>query len=109
MAKDNYFVRIQNPKQARKVILENTRDILRVLQGYEDFKKVRERKTGLVNSFRNNVEEIRSFVVEAKRMLPKTNLKEVRRPSPQAVQKPVKEIKRIEEELADIEAKLSEL
>jgi pyruvate-formate lyase-activating enzyme len=113
MAKDDgYFIKVHNPRQARRVILENTRDVLKVLQGYEDFKKVREQRTQLISTFKNNAAEIRSLVFDLRRMLPKTAVKEMRKTvMPQAIaqQKPIKELKKLEQELADIESKLSEL
>lgn len=112
MAKEQstQFVKIQNPRIARKIILENTRDIIRVLQGYEQFKSVREQRTKLISVFRNDMNEIRSLVIELRSMLPKANIKEIRRPiivQQQMAQKPVRELKKLEQELADIESKLN--
>ena len=112
MAKDDFFVKIRNPRQARKTILENTRDILRVLQGYEDYKKIRDRRTRLVDSFNNQLTDVKSMVVELKRLLPKIQIKEVKKSLAQrveTVEKPGKELKKIEQELADIEEKLSSI
>ena len=112
MVKEDFFVKIRNPRQTRKEILENTRDILRVLQGYEDYKKIKERRSHLIDSFNNELVDIKSMVSELKRLLPKMNVKEVKKTLAQrieTVEKPVKELKRIEQELADIEEKLSSI
>jgi len=111
MAKDaNYFIKVQNPKQTRRMILENTRDILKVLQGYEDYKRLRERRSSLIHTFKSNIDEVRTMVMELKRLFPKTAIKEVKKAViAQPVAKPVKEIKKIEQELADIEEKLGSI
>jgi len=112
MTKDeDVFIKIENPKQTRKVILESTRDVLKVLQGYEDFKKVRDRRTLAVSKFRNDMSHIRSLVMDLKKMLPKTNSREFRNPFMvmQESQKPVKEVRKLEQELSDIEEKLNSL
>ena len=112
MAKENnFFIKVQSPRQTRKIILENTRDVLRVLQGYEDYKKLREKRGHLINSFKTDMGEIRSLVLELKRVLPKAGIKEVKKQvlPKETVQKPAKEIKKLEQELADIEEKLSSI
>ena len=110
MAKDtDYIIKIANPKQTRRIILENTRDVLKVLQGYEDFKKVRQQRTHLIDTFNNNVSEIKALVSEVRRMLPKVVLKDVKKPMMETAQKPVKELKKLEQELADIEEKLGSI
>jgi hypothetical protein len=55
--------------------------------------------------------EIRALIYELKKVLPKSSVKEIKKTSivPPQVQKPAKELKKLEQELADIEAKLSEL
>lgn len=113
MVKNDFFVKLNTPRQTRRMILENTRDILRVLQGYEDYKKIREKRSHLVDSFNNELNDIKLMVVEVKRLLPKIMIKEVRKPTLaqriETVEKPAKEIKRIEQELAEIEEKLSSI
>ncbi len=110
MAKEDYFIKMGNPRQIRRMLLENTREVLQVLQGYEDFRKVREKRSHLVNSFRNDLDNTKALVSELKRMLPKAGIKDVRKQvKTHETEKPVKEIKKIEQELADIEEKLSSL
>jgi hypothetical protein len=108
MAKEDYFIRIQDPKQTRRTVLENTRDVLKILQGYEDFKKIRHQRTVLINSFKTDMGEIRSLVLELRRLLPKMSIKEVKTVSA-VVEKPAKELKKLEDELSEIEEKLSSL
>ncbi len=113
MAKDeDYFIRIENPKQARRLLLENTRDVLKVLKNYEEFKRIREKRGSLINTFKSNMNEVRYLIQELKKILPKTSIKEVKRtmmPEVSAMQKPGKELKKFEQELADIEEKLESL
>ncbi len=108
--KEDYFVKIKNPREARKMLLENARDILKVLQGYEDFKRTRGIRTNLVNSFKASMDEIKELVQEIKRTLPKITMRETKVIAPELVmQKPQKELRKLEQELSDIETKLSEL
>lgn len=110
MAKDgSYFVKIQNPKQSRRSILESTRDTLKVLQDYEDFKRTRQRKTEMINQFRADTKNVRSLIADFKRLLPKTPVKERAPIMQQTMQRPVVELRRIEQELAEVEAKLNQL
>lgn len=114
MAKEGHFIKIINPKETRKLILEDTRDILRVLQGYEDYKRLREKRSSLINTFKNEINDIRSLVKGLKKILPKVKVKGIKKtvvkilPGSTA-HKPAREVKQLEEELADIEEKLSNL
>jgi predicted nuclease with TOPRIM domain len=108
--KEDYFIKIANPKATRKEVLENTRDVLKILQGYEEFKKIRKERSELIDSFKLKTNEIKNLVHEMKRIIPKANVS-VKKTiiARQEVSKAPVEIKRIEQELAEIEAKLNEL
>lgn len=111
MIKDDYFIRIKDPKNVRRSILGNAKEVLQILQGYEDFKKIREQRSILINKFRAQTSEIKMIVDETRKMLPKANVnaKKVVVSKIELAAKPGKELRKIEEELADIESKLSEL
>lgn len=111
MAKEDYFVKIQNPIEIRRNILENTRDVLKILQGYEDFKRIREKASSLLHAFKKDVSEARAMVQGLRKILPKMDVKFAKKPAiaKQEAQKAPKELKKLEQELSDIEEKLSNL
>jgi hypothetical protein len=112
MVKDEHFVRVHDPKNTRRIILENTRDILKMLQAQEDFKKLRNERVTLTNEFKKNIDETKNVVTQLKMMLPKVNIKETKTfnvNQPSQKNAAPKELKKLEQELADIEDKLSEL
>jgi len=110
--KTDYFIKIANPKDMRRTVLENSRDVLKVLQGYEEFRKIRKERTQLIDSFKVQTNELRSMVLQLKKMMPKATVKEtkkavvVKQPS---VPKQPQEFKKLEQELAAIEAQLNQL
>ncbi|MBN2421333.1 hypothetical protein JXB27_03585 [Candidatus Woesearchaeota archaeon] len=108
--KEEYFIKIENPRETRKEVLEGTRDILRILQGYEKFKEIRKQRTHLIEHFKKTAESIKAEIQEIKRMLPKANVVTKRSAiAKEELPKAPREVKKIEEELADIEAKLNVL
>ncbi len=111
MTKDDYFVKLQNPKETRKLILENSREVLKILQGYEDFRTIRENKLNLIAAYKADINKIKSLIKALRKMLPKTNIKITKKaPKIKAeVQKEPRELRKLEQELADIESKLSNL
>ena len=111
MAKENsYFVKVNDPKNSRRITLESTRDILKILQSNEDFKKMKHRKMLLLNHFKKNTDEIRALIGDLKKILPKAGIKETKRVfASETSEKPHTEVNRLERELADIEEKLSSL
>jgi hypothetical protein len=111
---NEYFIQITNPRETRKSLLENTRDVLKILKGYEDFRKVRAQRSELIGTYKTQMNEVKSLVSGLRKLLPKTKgMKKavVPRmiPVPEAAEKPGIELKKLEDELAEIESKLSEL
>ncbi len=111
MAKENnYFVKMSDPKNSRRIALESTRDILKILQSNEDFKKIKHKKMLLLNHFKKNADEIRNLIGDLKKMLPKANIKETKRTfASEPAERSHTEVTKLEQELADIEEKLSNL
>lgn len=104
-----YFVKVNDPKGSRRIALESTRDILKVLQSNEDFKKVKHKKMLLLNHFKKNTDEIKVLIDNLRKMLPKAKI-EVKKPFvEEAMEMPYTEVNKLEKELADIEEKLSSL
>jgi len=111
MAKEtSYFVKVNDPKNSRRISLESTRDILKILQSNEDFKAIKHKKMLLLNHFKKNTDEIRALIDNLKKMLPKANIKENKKSFvEEAMDRPHTEVSKLESELADIEEKLSNL
>jgi hypothetical protein len=109
--KEDYFVRIENPAQARRTILENARDIIKILKDYEEFKQIRQERTDLINTFKGSMEEIKELVLELRKTLPKSGTKIVIKKQiiQEAPEKSNKDLRKLEQELAEIESKLSEI
>lgn len=66
----------------------------------------------MVNSFRLRVDELQVLLSEMKKTLPKTASKEIRKqimPKMAVIERPEREIKKLEAELADIEDKLGQI
>ncbi|MEK6886985.1 MAG: hypothetical protein AABW88_04075 [Nanoarchaeota archaeon] len=107
---NNYFVKINDPKNSRRIALESTRDLLKILQSNEDFKKIKHKKMLLLTHFKKNMDEVRTLLGDLRKMLPKANIKETKRTfSSETAEKPHTEVTRLGQELADIEEKLSNL
>ncbi len=108
--KEEYFIKIKDPKETRKEILECTRDSLKILQGYEAFKETRRRRTLLIESLRREVAYLKSLMIDLKSNLPKTNVVSKKAVGiREEIPKQPAEVKKIEQELAEIESKLGEL
>ena len=107
---DSYFIRLNSPNATRRTILESTRDILKILQNYEAFKGIREERSKLIGHIKSDMNEIKSLFSQLKKTLPKTSIKSPKKVvSTEVVAKPDKELRKIEDELADIEKKLGNL
>ncbi|HIH39266.1 TPA: hypothetical protein HA219_00880 [Candidatus Woesearchaeota archaeon] len=110
MAKENsYFVKINDPKNSRRVALESTRDILKILQSNEDFKKIKHKKMLLLNHFRKSADDIRTLIDNLKKMLPKAKIETKKSFAAETMKRPHTEVNKLEQELAAIEEKLSSL
>ena len=110
MKENSYFVKINDPKGSRRIALESNRDILKILQSNEDFKKIKHKKMLLLNNFKKNTDEIRMLIDNLKKTLPKANIKEVKKSfATETAEKPHTEVNKLQQELADIEEKLSNL
>jgi len=125
-----FFVGIRDPVEVRKTLLENTRDVVQILQRFERFKQVREEKAQEVLILKNDIKELNRLVNKLKSSLPKTKIRIKLQQEEAAAkkQKPVEEKKKVEKkqevpvkkkelsdleklerELGDIEGRLSKL
>ena len=106
--KADYFVKINNPKSVRRILLENTRDVIKILQGYEEFKNVRKTRIELVDTFKKEMNEVKALVSQLKKTLPKMSVRGAKKApvtrTAVSVKKQDKELRKLEDELSDIES-----
>ena len=127
---DTFYVGIKDPSDLRRALLESTKLLIRSLQKYEHFKSVREKKLETLNELKAAIRDINTLVAKLKTSLPKTkkgmigeelkDLKKVAKPVkshkkaklksvPEEKEKEKTELEMLEEELRNIERKLSQL
>jgi len=116
MPKEVFYVEIEEPIQLRRILLESSKDTIRLLKHNEEFKKLRIEKIKHISIIKNLIEEIKDLFVILKNELPATTLIEeekVRKEKKHLIKKTKKiekqEIKKLEEELSEIEKKLQSL
>lgn len=117
-----YFMRIDEPVELRKNVLEGTRILIHVLQRYEQIKSIRQQKAMELGHLRQVMKEIGQLMIELKKILPAVEVKQAKMPveikSEKYVQhkgKPVSqkrddgELRSLEKELKMVEEKLARL
>ncbi len=114
-----YFMRIDEPVELRKNVLETTKMLIRALQRYEQLKKTRQQKTMELQTLRGIMKEINQLCAELKHVLPSVDVKLPKEPEPKkGNQKQQKgkqapredsELRSLEKELRSVEEKLSRL
>lgn len=121
--KYGFFVGIKDPVSVRRSILECTKDIVRNLQKYEQFRKTREEKIKKIIELKHVFEEIDKLNADLKAEFPKADLKldvferapvkerkSIKEPKPEKIsKKQLGEIEKLEEELSLIENRLNRL
>ena len=124
-----FFVRLKEPNELRRSILETLKQTLELMQKLEKFKPIRHEKLEKINELRGLVKSTNKLFGSLKVKLPQTNLKAVvireTQAQPKKVeqmkekkeksfkQKPQKkdmtEVEKLESELGAIESKLKNL
>ena len=72
MTKDQFFVGIKNPINARRLLLNSSKDILDALKDYENFEILKEEKAKYVIELKRVLDEIMVLNRKLKGHLPKT-------------------------------------
>ena len=117
---ESYFVRVSDPIEVRRSILESSKNMIHFLQKYERFKTIRQKKIENINKLNQTIKEIHILVSKLRAELPKLpkrrrpvkKEKEEVEPVKPTEKKPVKiksELDRLEEELSKVEEKLTHL
>lgn len=127
--KDLFFVKLSNPFDARRNVLEAQKDIVKGLQRYENIKFLREKKLENIGKLRVIIKELLKLISGLKSALPQTKLRETvkvkekikivkkkaaKKEAKEVVEekeakKPIGELEKLEAELDAIESKLSSL
>ena len=74
---DMFFVRVKEPTQIRKQVLETLKRILEVLHRFEKFKRIRHEKFERIQKLSSLLKEANKMLGNLKLKLPQTNLKAV--------------------------------
>ncbi|MCX8147242.1 MAG: hypothetical protein N3D84_02130 [Candidatus Woesearchaeota archaeon] len=119
MAKEAiFYMKIENPVDLRRALLESLRDVLRALQKFEDLKKIRAEKAKEIAVLNNCMKEINLMIGKVKSHLPpvpvKIQLKEIKpKKKEERAIKQEKEEKKEEAveslEVAELERQLKEI
>ncbi len=72
-----YFIRINEPRALRRLILEASKEIIHTLKGYHLLLDIRDGKRELADQLRRNLSALNKLVGELERLLPEKSLKEV--------------------------------
>ena len=121
-----FFVELKDPSNVRRQMLEALKEILEVLQKFDQYKKARQQRLDDLNQLRNLVKDANKLLGSLKNKLPQTNLRvkalrevpaakihkrkkaQAKEESRQAPKKET-EFDRIQSELDVIESKLRDL
>jgi hypothetical protein len=129
--KEEFFIPLNNNNELRRDLLESTKTILESMKLFQEIKQIRLAKNELKSKLKKQLKKINSNMNRIKSLMPKVNISieeidnsesvsEEKVPAKEIVSKPQKikiiqsepvrpktEIDRIEDELAEIEKKLS--
>lgn len=114
------FMKVDEPVEVRRNLLESAKITIHSLQRYERFKKVREEKAEKIIALRNVMKEIEQLFIQLKRELPDTEIhtpervehhgkKVVKTKGKVRMPEYSSELEQLEKELKQIEAKLNAL
>ena len=132
-----FFVRVKEPNEVRRNILETLKEIVETLQRFEKFKGIRQEKLGKINKLRGLLKDANKMFGNLKAKMPQTNLRAVvvketsrrfekssaktsrkkrknakqagEKPEAKAPKKEMTEMEKLESELSAIEGKLKSL
>lgn len=121
-----FFVRVNDPVEVRRNILETLKEIVEVLQRFEKFKQMRHEKIEKINHLRVLLRQSNKMLGELRGKLPQTNLratvsrempvhkshrkkKKIKAAEKAPQKKEMTDVEKLESELNAIESKLKSL
>ena len=116
---DIYFVRIDEPSELRRTLLESSKTVVRSLQMYEALRVLRVEKVEEIMNLKKRISELDLLISKLKRSLPKSkkpnidferkeNIRNIRNIRVEPKEEG-NELLRLERELREIENKLSNI
>ncbi len=114
-----FYVGVKEPVRLRKNLLESSKGIVQGLKDYEKLKLIREERHEKILEFRNKINEILALLSCLKEHFPKNEMKEdvyvksktekTKKGKTKKVNIKIDEIDRLENDLAEIESRLSNM
>lgn len=117
---DPVYVKIEDPAEVRKALLQSIKHMIMVLQANEKLQEKKKQKSGLAEEYRDKMKDIIILLAKIKSQMPKVKVsnlpKRTAKPEkveesaePELVEVNISEADRLENELKEIEAKLNSL
>ncbi|MCB9358402.1 hypothetical protein H6503_00570 [Candidatus Woesearchaeota archaeon] len=104
-----FYMAIEDPRDFRRELLGSGKQVIQLLQRYENIKKIREQKIKLIYDYNQINKEINGLIFRLKKYVPQTNLRNKVEPKSEKKRSDTSDLKKLHQELAEIEAKLGKL
>jgi hypothetical protein len=82
MVKKGFFVRVTEPNEVRKNLLEGSKSIIQNLKSYQKILAIREKKLSAMNNLKTDVKEIKLLVDKLRDLLPYEIMTELEKDKP---------------------------
>jgi DNA repair exonuclease SbcCD ATPase subunit len=111
---DVFYMKVEEPVEMRRNLLEADKAVLNSLQRYERFKELREQKAEKIIELRNAVKELTQLFIQLKNELPAVEILQKKEKhvseKKKAIRKAVSsEVRDLQRELSKVEEKLERL
>jgi predicted RNase H-like nuclease (RuvC/YqgF family) len=103
-----FYKGIKDPNELRRYLLECSKDVIRSLQKSGDYESLRKRKEHLILKLKRNIEEINQFYGRLNEILPEEEMEE-KKLKKTKIRREYHDIKDLNDELSEIESKMSKL
>ena len=84
MNDEAYFVHVKNPVDFRRNLLESSREIIHLMQDYQNLLDLRDKRLNKENAFKEELKEIILLVNSLEKRLPKKSLNKLKEALPEA-------------------------
>ncbi|MBN2880977.1 hypothetical protein JXM83_02895 [Candidatus Woesearchaeota archaeon] len=72
---ESFFVRISDPQELRREVLESSKLMIHVLQSEKKLEDIREEKARVITEFKKHIKEMNLIIAKIKKRLPRTKLR----------------------------------